>query len=230
MLGRLWTRVELTALALYPTDPAVNNSDQTRHSSRGPQTLGARLESSQRQCRREGKHPRRQRRHKVEIRVRHHLGWFRELVGGAAIYVNGRRATLTWLRSELPALRGRVGYRAPEPRAFDQLVARVLTTGPESGWGMRNPIPEAAHRSRWTPYYVPPREETHARAWLREARKLFAVLARIVAGAIELRPTTPHCSTGIEDYGVQGRSQERGPAWLEELRARRCQGQPPLPA
>jgi hypothetical protein len=158
----------------------------------------------------------------VEIRVRHALGLIRPLLAGESVYVNGRRVTLRWLRSTLYQLRGQLGHRAPDPSAVDQLVHDVMVNGPESGWGLRNPIPGSPTRPCWTPYYVPSRQEGKARAWVQVARKLRSALAVVVTLALDLRPTTPHIRTETTTSGVQDAVKGLMPAWLAAVVARRC--------
>jgi len=127
--------------------------------------LAARLAYSERQCRDQGKHKGRARRHLREVQTRQAAACLEGFRSGAERVSDGGGRSYSLAELLRGPLVGHPGWARSLQTHSRNLVTLAEKHGPASGWG----IPQSAAREvgnpNWTPYFVPKAAERCWRWW-----------------------------------------------------------------
>jgi len=156
--------------------------------------LAARLAYSERQCRDQGKHKGRARRHLREVQTRQAAAWLEGFRSGAERVSDGGGRSYGLAELLRGPLVGHPGWARSLQTHSRNLVTLAEKHGPASGWG----IPQSAAREvgnpNWTPYFVPKAAERCWR-WWRKVYRALRVALRALARVLSRGPSTPLACT-----------------------------------
>jgi hypothetical protein len=181
--------------------------------------LVARLAASVRQCRGDGKHRGRARRHRQEIKTRQALAWLADLRSGAARVSDGRGQSYGLGDLVRGSMLGRPGWARSLQAQARNLVTLAERHGPRSGWGIRQTQTAEPGNAHWTPYYIPRAAERCWRYWRKVCQALRVVLRALARALGEVIPLHRSLLDQDRNGGEQSSSLEAPASMVPVYRA-----------